>query len=1812
MKKSLSILLSVLLLALLLSSCNTGSGQGGEPGTNQGGPVPGGDSCSFGIVAPRGYEYSSSVIALLNSIRAAGHEADLATPEGEGFDRLIVIGLQECEISQSAYKRLGRLRIDDTVDYPLGAVSRLLYSDGKDLALAYTESGGEELMFDSLGKLSEDIVGWTNAPARLTNSETVSYYSVIAERDSKMLEEAWSRVEAKLGMATTSALKYFYGLYSDGFVTWLANLFEPEVCACDGICLGTRYCGGAGFYYSNSARDNIGFLPDAESTKQALSTLQETGMLEEYGGSLKAALPEDIRAALIRYLKGLQDEDGYFYHPQWGKEVSVSRRGRDLNNCTATLKSLGSLPTYDAKDGTKGDGILPDGTPIALSGRLGESASSAASRVTFASAVLSVSSSFENNKTLLEYLGTLDIKGDPYGVGNTLQAQMTEIIAADARTPDRLVDTLINWITENQNENGIWNDEYESNYAPVNGIMKLSMVYIMAGKPLPRPDKMLNYCIKAMLTDEEPYAITDVRNAIDAFNMIASQVEKSAGKNDAAMKVINGFRADPVAAISSLAKKFGLFLRTDGSFGYYINSSSATSQGCAVAISGTLEGDVNATSMTVGGVPNMLFGALGASGLRVPTYTDSDWRLFLSIMEGLGPVIKQEMNFVYDGSTDSSLRGSGKYRDGAIDYTAASASKLVADGVFTLDSTMRADYLGVGSFIGVTKDGGDDALIIGQRMAGEYNASFYPRGAGSSVIFETDVCILGGKTTYADGGLLMCYFMQDDAYNFDPSFQLAYKGEGTDGIPYWQLTQAGTGTAYPKLKYGEWHNLRIEIQDITSNGAAIRAYIDGVLVARTVTGIYSGRTDLTCLNIRFRGNCTSDSLVLLDNTYFVRTDDLYDDPAEPDIPEEKPKDEVSLGGYRGKGVNCAEAEGFTDGTVKALKADGELVIKSDKGFAKNPEKNNLKIPSVDGDDALKLSYGAAAESRFFFRKKVSERQGLLIEADIMLKDISSVREDGGFMGFYLSKSAEEVSTLWGLYLTLDGSGALTLGSESLSSEKSEPLKPRVWYNLRIETDGFAAGDNAYLYLNGNLLFTLQMKSGIDGAVGVDALVLNGGLGSLYFDNLLIASSFDPDYVPPAPDIPSVGASDRGAGAYYEGSEKYGGRASVSEIGAIVAGLSEGGGSNYVALSELSGDSVLELTHKKSGTSRFSVASTAEPMGDKLLFESDIMIKGLSTTRTDAATFTITGTGDLAGNAGKHRFSIGFSKDGPYDIMSVMLQGVKVFSVLIPDGEWFNLRLEYEGKTAQSELRVYLNGVLSYATTLGGSLDGVVGAQIIGLPNMLGSIFLDNTTLAYLSSFSEGEEGEPTEPPSGGEENAMARLLPYKGGANGVLVLMHDDGSHNTMAIVDPLLEKYGLVADLALFLANGLYDFEADTALDGYKGWVPYLSSGRWKLVSHSATHAWFGSEVDTDGDGIKDTLVADPELIKKEVLTSRDILRSLFPGQRVLTFAYPGYSAEKAKYGYSAVITDAFKKAIAEAYIAGRNANNSPITDPLSGSISWEELGAISLDYDKNVSAALEALTTVSTSGGLATFYMHRVAEMTAEEIASGSYANNTMSREGLERILKAASGLVDSGVLWCANYEDAVMYLREARTASLTATGDENAITVILTDEMDDAIYNHPLTVAVTVPESWRAVRVTQGEASFLAAVNETDGGFVAKVDIIPNGIAATLEPVDGEEYSTLTAPSEVYVNGARNSCIYERNASVTLTYKGEGHNEDGLAFLGFRVEFASGRTAILKSGGELTLSEDARVTLVYESLPEVDPDRHYTDKAWTDERD
>ena len=679
MKKFLFSTLLLLCLTLLFS-CKIGNGDGDDPDTDVGSgsqdsSSTNGDSVGESseknvyIISATGSDASSynTLAAALSSssspfipIKATGD-----VPEGE---LCVILGeLEGNSVSEASARRMRRVEKSDYLSARYN-----VYSDG---------AGTVAISFD---RYSENYVTVSAA------EDAIAAFATVADRafkskgtlasgevdlvlkqqalDDAAVEAQWNEVFLEAGgdenaRILTESLKDFYSIYGDNLIIWLADLYDPV---------------SGGFYYSNSARDNDGYLPDIESTAQVLDNLRENGMFSYVQNDLQEALPEEFKQGIIRFIKERQNPNGYFYHPQWSVELAnslLSRRARDLTKGISALKALGASPTYDTPLGDKGDGLDAYGNPVSgavpssasMTGRLGYSSAAAVSKVIAASSVM-VPSHLVSDVTFKAWLDTLDLNGDSYTIGNNISSQTPEIIGRDkvlrAQGANYLLSQiLIDWLNDHcYASTGHWNDV--ADYEGTNGLLKISGCYneiarsgLGVDASLPYPEAALKSSVAALTTEEFAATVCytynvwfNICNILD--NVTFSNKEEGERLREETVAMLREFVIEDASydgatlnAITISKLKTMQFLKDDSSFSFSPDHSAQTSQGMQVALPNVNEGDINGTNLCSTGIVSRMFVALGLSHPQI--FTQADAMLFLRKIEEAGPIIKDE-EIVYD------------------------------------------------------------------------------------------------------------------------------------------------------------------------------------------------------------------------------------------------------------------------------------------------------------------------------------------------------------------------------------------------------------------------------------------------------------------------------------------------------------------------------------------------------------------------------------------------------------------------------------------------------------------------------------------------------------------------------------------------------------------------------------------------------------------------------------------------------------------------------------------------------------------------------------------------------------------------------------------------------------------------------------------------------------------------------------------------------------------------------------------------------------------------------------------------------------
>lgn len=1106
--KAISLILLVLLTVFLLASCilpvpgteGSGEDEGKKPGSGEEGEnneeseepkdlIYDADSELYIIVDPSiESNYLSQFVTRISEYRTVA--VQYAATDSEKHKHEIVIGNLDRAISGTASDRLDRIVKNTEDEY-----SFLVYSDGSSIALVWDED--EEGVFEELAlrHLCENYIKEELIMPVGTDEVTLDiiedYYRPM---DEEYRTSAWADFEKKYGKELADAFKTLYGIYSSECIVWLANLYDSDICVCidlygEAECSNTKYCGTGGFYFSNSGRDTMGFLPDAESTGQAIGLLGTLGLAYNRGGDpYYGVLTEDMREKIGNFAYALEESNGYFYHPQWSRELVdslSSRRSRDMGHCEGILLSLGRKPKYTTASGVKGEDAL--GTSSHLEGRLGKSVVSAVSAVMLASSD-SCDANLQDVESFKRYLNTLNItlEYNSYPVGNTLTAMTPQIKERDrqigtADDPTPLMDYLIEWLNGNQNpENGTWayiepdDPEYDP-YMATNGLLKVSGVYKAHGVTMPHSKESAISCMTAIMADAPSDRATDIYNLWYALINITDNLRAYGGAEgiaeaDAIVAELRGLAAD---AILLTREKISDFVRSDGSGSYYKDQSCPVSQGAPVAAKGPVEGDVNGTLIIVGQMSGLIAGALDVP--KVPLFGEAERAIFRKTIAELGPVVKNNASLNAD-PIDFENDEIGEVSD-SVAVSGNGSALVVKDPTGSGMGNVTHFISGSGS--------GDTVKI---------NNTNNPTSA-SVYVFEGDFCVNRSSAAYAVQLTLgSCYMLTFKNVSGELQIWESSSAVGANSVEeYLNLSPA----------LGEWFRLRIEYYVGDHDSVRIKVYADedlsdgeGMKLYAVSDNYYDGGGVKV-----YKGegtpseSFTSTSIFALsgeeldmyiDNLNSYKDNKKYEPAVSTDAPyinvDPPASERVTYGFDGGSLPDGLKSEGTPTLT------DGELIL--------------------DGGDALYSTVnvrGAGAKCAYF-------------EANFVVEESTPV-------GSYLTvRAIDGNKAVFDLQLVVESDGQnkylSAVPKGSVSGMPIEGSEVALGERFTLSLEYFHDGDIVILYLDGEFVgaFSYLYADGIKSRVDSFAIIASEG-ASVRVDDLVSemkSTSFDDAVAPKLP------------------------------------------------------------------------------------------------------------------------------------------------------------------------------------------------------------------------------------------------------------------------------------------------------------------------------------------------------------------------------------------------------------------------------------------------------------------------------------------------------------------------------------------------------------------------------------------------------------------------------------------------------------------------------------------------------------------------
>ena len=314
-------------------------------------------------------------------------------------------------------------------------------------------------------------------------------------------------------------------------------------------------------------------------------------------------------------------------------------------------------------------------------------------------------------------------------------------------------------------------------------------------------------------------------------------------------------------------------------------------------------------------------------------------------------------------------------------------------------------------------------------------------------------------------------------------------------------------------------------------------------------------------------------------------------------------------------------------------------------------------------------------------------------------------------------------------------------------------------------------------------------------------------------------------------------------------------------------------------------------------------------------------------------------------------------------------------------------------------------------------------------------------------------------------------------APGAVVIVHDDGGRDTVSWMAQEFEKHDLCGTVALVtnkvIKNGVRDEEAIAY------WQSILDTGRFSFSSHTRTHKYWGrtdsgdsgTYIYTSPDPIP--YETEPGRITSETLGSKEDLLTCFPGIRALAFVKAGFGKNSDGVQITPEAYDIIKKHYITMRNTGGGVDTIPPKDPYNVKSYMVRSTETAADMIAFTDEAVE-------KGGMIVYLFHGI---------TGDLRTETA------KLFAYIGELKKENKIWCTTFEDISLYTQEMRTAKAEAKQDSEAITLTLTDEWDNTVYNYPLTLRVEIVENWKEVSITgaDGKTEILPVMRDESGAYI-----------------------------------------------------------------------------------------------------------------------
>src|SRR3990172_4145278 len=328
----------------------------------------------------------------------------------------------------------------------------------------------------------------------------------------------------------------------------------------------------------------------------------------------------------------------------------------------------------------------------------------------------------------------------------------------------------------------------------------------------------------------------------------------------------------------------------------------------------------------------------------------------------------------------------------------------------------------------------------------------------------------------------------------------------------------------------------------------------------------------------------------------------------------------------------------------------------------------------------------------------------------------------------------------------------------------------------------------------------------------------------------------------------------------------------------------------------------------------------------------------------------------------------------------------------------------------------------------------------------------------------------------GSSFAAHTITAWPENRKGAVSLAFDDGCQSHVSLGIPALNARGFKGSFFLVIDS----------IDGYSpswaSWINAANAGH-EIGSHTISHPYLTSLSSSE--------------VQNELSGSKAAIDAQIHSQQCLTFAYP--------YG---AVSGSVASAAQSIYMASRGISCGLNSDP----IDFSNVKACSPDDGDDIYAQADAAE--QQQKWLVAF----IHSLDGGRDCWGNWEID-MWTTYLD-YLKTKN-------LWVGTFGAAVKYIQERTYATISVLSiSSDQMVLSLTDTLDDAIYDQPLTLRSEVPSSWSTVSVQQGSGSSTEVRPVVEGTrWVIYYNAVPDrGLITLKDPQVGNPQVTALAPEYV----------------------------------------------------------------------------------------